>query len=150
MRHRSATNLAYSAALLSSSGNRSRNDGCTVANPGSSPNAIGPRSRVTDTARCASAFARRASERDHEPRLHRRDFALEPPAARGDLARIRLLVDAPFSARLILEVLHRIGDVKRGAIETGLGDRAIEQLAGRADERPARESPDRRAVRRRT
>ena len=57
IRRRSVMNLLYSAALLASSGNRRRKDGCTVTNPCTPPNAIGPRSRVTDTGRRTSALA---------------------------------------------------------------------------------------------
>ena len=63
------------------------------------------------------------------------------PATSGrlDLAGVRLLVDAPLAARLEFEMLDRVGDVDAGAVDAGLGKRAVEQLAGRADERPAGE-----------
>ena len=77
------------------------------------------------------------SERNDEPRPHQRDLAIEPPAARGHLVPVRLFMQAPFAARLVLEVLHHVGEVKLGAIEAGFGKRAVKQLAGRSDERLA-------------
>jgi hypothetical protein len=61
----------------------------------------------------------------------------EPPAASVDLARLRLLVDAPFAPRLVLEVLHRIGDVDLVASDAGSLERAVEHLAGGPHERTA-------------
>ena len=46
-----------------------------------------------------------------------------------------LLVDAALAARLPLEVLHHIGDVDGRAIDPSFGERLVEQLPGRADER---------------
>jgi hypothetical protein len=48
-------------------------------------------------------------------------------------------VNPPFAARLPFEVLDDVGDVDRGAIDAGLGERSIEQLAGRSDKRTPRE-----------
>jgi len=56
-------------------------------------------------------------------------------------AAVRLGVNPPLAARLPLEVLHRVGDVGLTPIDTGFLEGAIEQLAGRPDERrPLRSS----------
>src|SRR5207249_20977 len=79
---------------------------------------------------------RRGRAQTHDrARLHQRDLRIEPRATRSDLARARFLVNPPFAARLPLEVLDDVGDPDRGAIDAGLGERPIEQLAGRADKR---------------
>ena len=65
------------------------------------------------------------------------DLGVEPRPAGGDLGRVRLGVNPPLAARLPLEVLHRVGDVGLTPIDTGFLEGAIEQLAGRPDERPA-------------
>ena len=96
-----------------------------------------------------TARAAVAPKRHHHMRLHDLEFMVEPPAAGIDLARVRLLVDAPLAARLILEVLHRIGDVDRIARDAGDFQRAIEHLAGGSDKGPARQDPpDLQAARR--
>ena len=64
---------------------------------------------------------------------------LDPPAAGLDLAGVGLGVDAALAALLELEMLDRVGDVGRAAVDPGLAERAVEQLAGRADERAAGE-----------
>ena len=64
---------------------------------------------------------------------------VDPPPARFDLAGLRLVVDAPFAALDELEMLDRIGDVDRRAVDPGLLERDVEQLPGRADERPSGE-----------
>src|SRR5207248_7188824 len=56
-------------------------------------------------------------------------------AARRDLARVRLLVDAALAARLPLEVLDDVGHVDGRSIDARFTERAIEQLARRSDER---------------
>src|SRR5262245_55885784 len=77
------------------------------------------------------------AQRDHKTWPQSSELALQPPAAGGDFAGIRLLMDASLAARLVLEMLHHIGEVKLGAIEAGIRDGAIEQLAGWSDEGPA-------------
>ena len=68
---------------------------------------------------------------------HRLDLALQPGLAGEHLLVVGLLVDAALAAQLELEVLDRIGDVDAAAIDAGLDQRAVEQLAGGADERPS-------------
>src|SRR5262249_17766096 len=65
--------------------------------------------------------------------------ANEPPATALDLIGVWLLVKPALPARLEFEVLHRIGDENRGAVEARVHDGAVEHAAGRPDERPARE-----------
>ncbi len=76
----------------------------------------------------------RAEQHEH-PGLDHRDLCLEPGAASGDLARARLLMNAPLPARLPLEVLHGIRHVRSGAVDPGLGERLVEEPPRRADER---------------
>ena len=54
---RSSTNFPYLRALRRSSGMRSKYDGWMVTKPACAPNALGPRSRNTDTVRPASDCA---------------------------------------------------------------------------------------------
>ena len=77
------------------------------------------------------------AERDDERRPDQGQFLLEPPAAGTDLAGIGLFVDAALAPPLELEMLHRIGDVGPLARHAGLGQRLVEQLPGRTDERRA-------------
>src|SRR5262249_10879800 len=67
------------------------------------------------------------------------DLAVEPRPARGNLAGVRLLVDAPLAARLPAEVLHHVGDVSVRSLDAGLGQCSLQQLAGGTDEGPSRE-----------
>src|SRR5690606_15342921 len=55
--------------------------------------------------------------------------------AGAHLTGIGFAVDAALTARLELEMLHRIGDVNLCAVDIGLLQDAVEQPAGRADER---------------
>jgi hypothetical protein len=71
-----------------------------------------------------------------QPRLHQLDLTEQPRLAGGDLARVRLLVDAPLATQGELEVLDRVGDVDLAALDAGLAQGPIEQLPGGADERP--------------
>ena len=64
-----------------------------------------PRRRSRDSAKRARA------QRDDERRFHQGEFTVQPPEAVIDLARARGFVDASFSARDELEVLHRIREV---------------------------------------
>ena len=45
-------------------------------------------------------------------------------------------MDPPLALGLPLEVLDDVGDVDLGALDFGLGERIVEQLSGRPDERP--------------
>ena len=57
-------------------------------------------------------------------------------AAEGfDLALAGRLVEPALAARLELEVLHRVGYVHARAIDAGFGERPVEELSRRADER---------------
>ena len=62
-------------------------------------------------------LGRGRAEADDGARLDQLDLGVEPGPAGGDLARVRLLVDAALPARLPLEMLHDVGDVD--------GDRSI-------------------------
>src|SRR6266850_6534614 len=75
------------------------------------------------------------AEANHGLRLDDVELGLQPRQARADLRLVGLGVDAPLPARLPLEVLHHVGDVDVAAVDAGLGQRAVEQLAGGPDER---------------
>src|SRR4051812_42813539 len=60
---------------------------------------------------------------------------LDPPAARLDLARAGLAVDALLAARLEFEVLHGVGHVDRGTVDPRLFERRIKQPTRGPDER---------------
>src|SRR5262249_13177354 len=62
------------------------------------------------------------------------DLVIEPPAASVDLARVGLLVEAPLAARLVLEVLHGIGDVDVAPLDARRFQSLIEYLAGGSGE----------------
>jgi hypothetical protein len=85
------------------------------------------------------ALRRGRAHRHHQFGVDRGQFALVPWPARHDLRRIRLLVQADFSARHKFEMLHRVGDVNLAAIDAGLLQRAVEHLPGGPDERFAGE-----------
>src|ERR687887_611324 len=63
------------------------------------------------------------------------ELRVEPGPARGHLAPVRLLVDAPLAARLPLEVLDDVRDVGLPPVDPRLLERLVEDPAGRADER---------------
>src|SRR5205814_420357 len=58
-------------------------------------------------------------------------------AAGSDLRGVRLLVDPLLSPRLPVEMFDDIRDVDLGSIDPGLLERAIEECARGADERPS-------------
>ena len=51
----------------------------------------------------------------------------------GAFSILSILVQSTFAARLVLEVLHGVGDVERGPVEAGRFQCAVEHLAGGAD-----------------
>ena len=64
------------------------------------------------------------------------DFGLEPRAASRDLEGVRFLVQPDFAPLFPFKVLHGIGDVNRGPIDTGRLQALIQQLAGGSYKRP--------------
>jgi hypothetical protein len=68
---------------------------------------------------------------------HDGDFGFEPWPACRDLRRIRLFVNAALPSRLPFEVLHGIGDVNFGSVNSSFDERAVEQLSGWSHEWPA-------------
>ena len=61
-------------------------------------------------------------------------FRFQPGTASGDMARAWFLVDAPFPTRLPFEVLDRVRDVDRVAIDPRFFESAIQDLTRRTDE----------------
>src|SRR5256886_2673102 len=80
------------------------------------------------------ARRRRAEAHEHLG-LDRRDLRLHPRAAGRELAEARRLVDAALAALDELEVLDRVRHVEALAAEAHLGQRPVEHLARRTDER---------------
>src|SRR5206468_11783426 len=74
------------------------------------------------------------AEADEQLGFHHGQLRLEPGAAGGDLARVRLLVQPALPSRGPFEVLHDIGDVDELAVDARFLQGAVEQLASRADE----------------
>ncbi len=64
---------------------------------------------------------------------------IEPPAAGGDLAAVRGLVQAALAAGLVLEVLHGVGHVGLAPLDPSLGQGPVQHPAGRTDEGLARQ-----------
>src|SRR5215510_12551307 len=77
---------------------------------------------------------RGGAKSDGDRRLNEIDLVVEPPAASVDLAYVGLLVEAPLAARLVLEVLHGVGDVDFIPLDAGRFERLVEHLAGGTDE----------------
>src|SRR6185312_5913916 len=77
------------------------------------------------------------SERDDQLGPDHGELGLEPRAARGQLARVGLLVQPSLAAGLPFEVLHGIGDVDLVAIDTGGHQRLVQEPSRRPDERVA-------------
>src|SRR5262245_42546676 len=77
------------------------------------------------------------TEADYRLRLHDRQLDVQPRTAGSDVLGPRLLVNAPLAARLPVEMLHDVGHIDLLPIDPRGVERAGEQLAGRADKRPA-------------
>src|SRR4029078_8324041 len=80
--------------------------------------AIGERQRLAAIAADCHDLAEQAprrgrAQRDGDRRANQLPLMLDPPAAGGDLAPVRLVVDAPLAALHALEMLERVGDVAR-------------------------------------
>src|SRR5690349_6324355 len=80
---------------------------------------------------------RRAEQHDHA-RSNRFYLGVEPRSTSTDVSRTRSLVEARLAAIFEVEVLDRVREVHASAIEPRRGERAIEKLACRTDERLAR------------
>ena len=89
-----------------------------------------PRSRVMRKDVPSSALAAVAPRKGP----YERHLALQPLAARFNLALRRRLVQAALAARLPFEVLHRVGDVEPGAVEPRFGQGGVEDAPRRPDE----------------
>jgi hypothetical protein len=75
----------------------------------------------------------RGPEAADDLRLQRGDLRLQPRAAGFDLTLRRRLVQAALAARLPFEVLHGVGDVKRGAVDSRRFEGTVEQASRRPD-----------------
>ena len=79
------------------------------------------------------------AERDDGRWFDQGAFAFEPDLATLDLVVVGPLVQAPFAAHLVLEVLDRVGDESVVPGNAGVFKRGIENAAGRPDERLSRQ-----------
>jgi len=77
------------------------------------------------------------TETNDQCRAEQLELAFEPLMTRADLQLVRLLVDPPLAAQLELEVLDRVRDIRRLAVDGCIGQSTVEELAGRSDERLA-------------
>ena len=59
----------------------------------------------------------------------------EPRLTRADLNRLWFSMDSPFASRYEFEMFDGIGNVNVAALDSGLFERAVQQLAGGAYER---------------
>jgi hypothetical protein len=71
------------------------------------------------------------AETNDEVRLDSCDLRFEPRAASRDFERVRLLMQPDFAPRFPFEVLHGIGYVNHGPIDTGCLQALIKQLTSR-------------------
>ena len=85
------------------------------------------------------ALRRRRSEDDDQLRPHAGDLGVQPRAAGPHLVRGGRLVDPALAAWVPLEVLHHVRDVDQAPVDAGLGEGAVEQFAGRPNERYPRQ-----------
>jgi hypothetical protein len=77
------------------------------------------------------------AQRHGDPGLDYPELRFQPAVAGRDLGSVGALVDAALAARLPFEVLHRVRNVGVGALDAALAQRAVQEMAGRADERVA-------------
>ncbi len=77
---------------------------------------------------------RRGAETDDHLRLHPCDLALQPRPAGMHMAALRALVQAHLASPLVMEVLHRVGQVQGAAFDAQFLQRTVQQLARRPGE----------------
>jgi len=78
---------------------------------------------------------RRGCAKTHDHfRFQRGDFRVEPEPAGFYLTGIRSFVDAAFSARLPLEVLHKVCQIHLFQINSSVLQRSPQEFAGWSDE----------------
>ena len=77
------------------------------------------------------------TQTNDQSRAEQRELAVEPLMTRLDLELVRLLVDAALAARLSLEVFDGVRNVGGLAIDGRVGQCAVEEFSGGADERLA-------------
>src|SRR5205085_8465990 len=67
-------------------------------------------------------------------RLNKTNFRFHPWATRSNVTCTGLLVNAPLAARLPLKVFHRVCDINFSAIDAGVLQRPVQDLARRTNE----------------
>ena len=78
-------------------------------------------------------------ERDDALRVNQSQLVLQPRPAGGHLVIIGLGMQALLAGRGELEMLDRVGQIDLAPLDTGRSQCPIQQLAGRAHERPPRQ-----------
>src|SRR3954469_14262250 len=84
--------------------------------------------------RTEQSLCGRRAEQNENPRLDGCELCVEPLAARGELAAVRLIVDAGFAPSPPLEVLDGVGDVDAVTIDAGRSERLVEYATRRPNE----------------
>src|SRR5437773_7882985 len=86
----------------------------------------------------AEQCLRRCGTQQHDrDRLYQCDFHVEPGTASRDVVRSRFFVNTPLAARLPVEMFDYVGHVHVRPLDARSVERAIEHLAGGANEWPA-------------
>ncbi len=93
-----------------------------------------PRSRVTRNPGPKMACAAVAPIATTRFGLNDPQFRFQPGTARGDFARVRLLMNSTFAAGLPFEVFHRVRDVNLRPIDSSVFERAIHDFPSRTNE----------------
>ena len=74
------------------------------------------------------------AQRYNELGAHGGDFSIEPPAALLDFACVRPLMETALAARLVLEMLHDVGQISFRTINTSKRKALIEEVSRRPHE----------------
>ncbi len=98
-----------------------------------------PRALVIVTTRPKQATRGGGAQRHDGCRFDEAPLHVEPHLAALDLMVVRPLVQAPFAAQLMFEVLHRIGHKDFGASNPGFRERLVKHASGGTNERLARD-----------
>ena len=89
--------------------------------------------------RAENGLCRSRTHCHDEVGLNDPQFRFHPGTTRGDFARVRLLVNPAFAARLPFEVFHHVRDINLRPIDSGVLERAIHNLPSRTYEWFARD-----------
>src|SRR3954466_8007000 len=94
-----------------------------------------PSAHLADGRRTAEHAPRsRSAKRDDHSGLHDRPLQILPPVATLDLVGVGPLVQSPFAAHFIFEMLDRVGDEDAFPLDAGFFKGAVQNAARRTDE----------------